>query len=105
MLLSEYKKHKEAKLNNVLLWDIDLNIFNFQSGKRIVTERVVEYGNLEDWYAILNMYGVKAVKDVIKNINIMTSKDLNFVHRFLNIPLNNLKSYHNKLSGKKHWRE
>ena len=105
MILSEYKKHKNSKLNAHLLWDMDLKNFDYINGKKIVVERTVERGDLNDWWAILNMYGVETVKDEIKNIPMMKKRDMNFVHKFFSIPLEELKSYRNFLIGKKHWTE
>ncbi len=105
MILTDYKKNKEAKFFTGLLWDVDLKNFDYFKAKHIVVERVVELGTLNDWYAILNMYGEKTVINEIKNIETLPSKDINFVHKFLKVPLEELLSYQNSLSGKKHWRE
>lgn len=105
MILSDYKKHKDAKFNPHLLWDVDLKHFDFHKGKQIVIERTVEIGALNDWYFLLNFYGEKTVITEVKKISSLMSKDINFVHKFLNIPVAELKSYQNQLQGKKHWFE
>ena len=103
MFFSTYKQHKQAQLNTHLFWDMDLTKFNFNKAISIVVQRVVERGDENDWYAVLNMYGIDAIKNEIKKINSMTDKDMNFVHHCLNIPLNELQCYKNKQSGKEHW--
>lgn len=105
MILTEYKKHKNAAFDQRLLWDVDLNEFDFREGKHAVIERTVEMGSLNDWYFILNFYGEETVIAEIKKINSLMSRDINFVHKFLSIPLSELRSYQNQLNGKKHWFE
>lgn len=105
MILSEYKKHPDAKLKPRLFWDIDLNKLDFRKAKHFVVERVVEHGGLEDWWAMLNMYGKDAVQQEIKNIPMLTDRNIKFVSGIFGIPVNEMKSYQNKLAGKKHWRE
>lgn len=105
MILSDYKKYKDAKFDPLLLWDIDLKEFDFQKGKSTLVARTVELGTLNDWYFLLNFFGEKTVVEEIKKIEFLMAKDINFVHKFLQIPLSELKSYQNQLQGKKHFFE
>ena len=57
MLFEDYKFHPDAKVRPSLLWEFDLNRFNWQSMRDIVVQRVLERGRMDDFYAILNLYG------------------------------------------------
>lgn len=47
------------------LWEYDLETFNYNKSYKIVIERVLERGNLEEWREILNYYGEQKILDTI----------------------------------------
>jgi len=52
-----------------LLWDMDLKSFDWEKGKNIVVERVIERGLPKDYYTIFRMYGgVEGVREIVKQI-------------------------------------
>lgn len=105
MFIEDYNSHKDAKLNTTLLWEFDLEASDFSHPgmRRIIVERVVERGAPEDWYAILNMYGVELVKSTIKELPYMNHKDSNFVSLIFDIPKNEMKCYTKKQWRIAHW--
>ena len=98
MLFSEYKKHSITKINPTLLWEYDLVNFDYQDMRNIVVHRVIERGWPNDYFAILNLYGLKGVKEAIKQIPYLNVKDMNFVSLVFHIPLNQLLCYKRKQS-------
>lgn len=100
---NEYQNHPDAKLNPTLLWEYDLTNFDFQKMRDIVVQRVVERGWPNDWYAVLNLYGEKAIKQSIRNIEYLNDKDMNFVSKVFEIPLSEMKCYTKKQSRQAHW--
>jgi len=101
--LSDYKKHQDAKINPALLWEYNLSDFDFQQMRNIVVQRVIERGWPNDWYAALNLYGEKGMKDAIKSIPYLNDKDMNFVSKAFEIPLSEMKCYEKKQSRPAHW--
>lgn len=55
----------KPNINDRLLWEYDLETFNYDKSYKIVIERVLERGTLEEWRAILNYYGRDKVLEVI----------------------------------------
>ena len=49
-----------------LLWEYDLDTFNYDKSYKIVIERVLQLGNLEEWREILRYYGEEKVKETIE---------------------------------------
>ena len=49
-----------------LLWEYDLETFNYDKSYKIVIERVLERGNLDQWREILNYYGEEKIVDTIE---------------------------------------
>ena len=48
------------------LWEYDLETFNYDKSYKIVIERVLERGNLEEWREILNYYGEQKILNTIE---------------------------------------
>lgn len=103
MFFEDYKKYKNVKLDASLLWEYDLSAFDFQQMRDIVVQKVVERGWKNDWYFILNLYGINGVKDAIKKIPYLNEKDMNFASLLFHIPLSEMKCYEQKQSRPKHW--
>ena len=103
MYFDNYKQFPEAKLDMKLLWEYDLTKVDLSAMKSTVVQRVVERGWPEDWYFILNFYGVDGVREAIKKIAYLNDKDMYFVSHQFGLPLNEMKCYEKKQSVKQHW--
>ena len=49
-----------------LLWEYDVATFNYDKSYKIVIERVLERGDLDEWREILNYYGEQKILDTIE---------------------------------------
>ncbi len=88
-------------INSALLWDYDLENFDWLKWKVIVVQRVIERGRPEDFYIAIQKYGgLEAFIQIIKEIPYLNAVDMNYVHKAFNIELNELKCYKNKLHRK-----
>jgi len=103
MYFDDYKKHLNAQLDMSLLWEYNLTDFDYEDMRDIVVERVIQRGWPNDWYFMLNRYGVDGVKAAIKNIGYLNDRDMQFVSHQFNIPLNTMKCYIKKQLGNQHW--
>ena len=79
MFFSNYKEHQHARVRKSLLWEYDTENFDWKSLRNIVVRRVIERGRLEDFYAILNLYGWEGVREGIKQLNYLSERDIAFV--------------------------
>lgn len=50
------KKNKPHIINTALLWEYDLDTFNYEKSYKIVIERVLQLGNLEEWRNMVKFY-------------------------------------------------
>ncbi|HEY2583034.1 MAG TPA: hypothetical protein VGI43_14570 [Mucilaginibacter sp.] len=100
--LEDYKEHPDAQINPTLLWEYNLSDFDFQQMRDIVVQRVIERGWPNDWWAALNLYGEKGMKDAIKSIPYLNDKDMNFVSKAFGIPISKMKCYEKKRSQAAH---
>lgn len=71
------------KVSPYLLWEYNLNTFNFQKSGFIVIERVIERGKLEDWIEIFNFYGVEKILQVAQSSRQLSQKDKHFTEVFV----------------------
>lgn len=94
--LEDHKKHPEAKINPTLLWEYNLADFDYQQMRDVVVQRVIERGWPSDWWAALNMYGEKGMKEAIKSIPYLNDRDMNFVSKVFKISFSKMKCYENK---------
>lgn len=103
MYFDGYKNFSSVTLNPKLLWDYDLKNFDYDKMRDIVVQRVVERGWPQDWYFILNWYGVDVVRSSIMTLHYLNDKDMYFVSQQFDIPLTSLKCYKKKQSVRLHW--
>lgn len=79
MYFDDYEKHKEAKLDPLLFWDMDMKKFDPFEAPMIVVQRVIERGMEDDWYAMFNMFGVNSVIKIIKELPYLSSRNISLV--------------------------
>jgi hypothetical protein len=103
MFFDNYKLHQNSKVRHTLLWEYDMDQFNWDDMRTLVVQRVIERGRIDDFYAILNLYGLSGVKEAIKQISYLNPKDLSFVCSVFNLKKENLKCYTNQQSKIQHW--
>lgn len=103
MYFQHYKKHKDAKIRESLFWEFNMEEMDFELMKPVIIQRVIERGRLNDFYAILNFYGLEEVKNTIKKLNYLNDKDMAFVSAVFQIRETDLKCYSKKQSVPKHW--
>ncbi|MDL2304590.1 hypothetical protein LJC72_04530 [Bacteroides sp. OttesenSCG-928-D19] len=103
MFFDNYSKHKEATVRSSLFWEYDMEHFDWQEMRDLVVQRVVERGRMEDFYAILNMYGLEGVIEAIKNIPYLNPKDMAFVCMVFDIKKEELRCYTRTQLQHQHW--
>lgn len=66
-----------------LLWEYDLETFNFDKSYKIVIERVLQMGNLEEWREIFHYYGETKILETIEWSAQLEGRDKQFSRFFL----------------------
>ena len=103
MYFENYKLHQDAQVRPSLLWEYELEHFDWNAMQSVVIQRVVERGRINDFYAVLNLYGLKEFKEGVKNIPNLNKKDIAFVCTIFGIKKQELKCYTQKQLRQKHW--
>ena len=103
MPFADFKYHSTAALRPSLLWEYDMADFDWQKMRNIVVQRVLERGRKDDYYAMLNLYGLQGVREALKQVPYMNDKDMNFACVAFNLKKLDLKCYKNKLLRQQHF--
>ena len=66
-----------------LLWEFNLDDFDYLSSRALVIERVIQRGDLDDWRSIYKFYGEEEIRDVLASSNQLSPRDIGFTDLFL----------------------
>jgi len=103
MLFSDFRKHSDSAIRPSLLWEYDLEHLDFYKMRNVVVQRVLERGRRDDYYAMLNLYGIEGVREALKEIPYMSEKDMNFACFTFDIKKEDLRCYKSKQSHRQHF--
>lgn len=103
MFFEKYHLHKDAKIRNSLLWEFETDKIDWHQMRNVIVQRVIERGRMNDFYAILNIYGLHGVTDAIKQIHYLNNKDMAFVCSVFEIKKNELTCCNMKQLKNQHW--
>lgn len=70
-------------INQALLWEYDLDTFNYKKSYKIVIERVLERGTLEEWREMVNLYTKEQILETIEWSAQLDKRDKEFSRFFL----------------------
>jgi hypothetical protein len=76
-----------------LLWDVNMDNFDFSIHKQLVIERCCTLGNISDYKEILSFYGLETVKNELLKSASLDPKSLSFFSKIFNIPVEKFKCY------------
>ena len=85
-----------------LFWDVNFNSLDEEKNKKLIIERVLNCGTLDEFFQILSLYGEATIKSIVINIGSLDDKTLEFAHTFFNIPKEKFRCYIKKLSNLEH---
>lgn len=77
------QKTRPHIINTALLWEYDLDTFNYEKSYKIVIERVLERGNLEEWREMVNVYTREQILETIEWSAQLEQRDKDFSKFFL----------------------
>ena len=77
------KKERPHIINPALLWEYDLETFNYEKSYKIVIERVLERGNLDEWREMMKLYSNDQVLETIEWSAQLDKRDKEFSKFFL----------------------
>jgi len=100
------KTDEKLIINNLsehLFWDIDRSKLDLTKNKKLLIQRVLDYGLIDDWKIIKNYYGISEIGKTAVNIRDLDKKSMSFIALLSNIPEEKFLCYSMKQSIPKHW--
>lgn len=84
MVINQPNKMEKPKIiNTALLWEYDLETFDYRKSYKIVIERVLERGNLEEWKEMKTLYSEAQILETIDWSAQLEKRDKEFSRFFL----------------------
>ena len=103
VILDKYTQSGHT-FNPALLWEYDLQEFDWQAARTLIVQRVIERGHPEDYYAAFDIYGgIDNFREAIKAIPYLSPIDINFVCSIFNLKKEELKCCKHRQSSQRHW--
>ena len=102
---SEFKNTNDlkSKLPEQLFWDIEFNKLDVRKNKRLIIDRVLSLGNIDQFKAIFSAYPVETITEELKQIAYLDPKTFEFVISFFNISCEEMKCYIKRQSHQQYW--
>lgn len=77
------KTKKKPNIPSYLLWEYDLVTFNYDKSYKIVIERVLQMGTLDNWKEIVSYYSKEKILETIEWSSQLDQRDKDFSKFFL----------------------
>lgn len=90
------KKNQTNQIRNLsthLFWDVDTSKLTFEKNETLIVQRVLEYGNLEDWNFLKSTYGLEKIAFVATKLRTLDEVALHFISTICSIPLESFRCY------------
>lgn len=91
------------QLNKAYFWDVDIRTMDVEKSKRMIIERIFNYGNLDEIKLIKNYYGLNEIRSTLYNLNYIDPKTLNFISLLFGVPKTKFKCYTKKQLTNRPW--
>lgn len=88
-----------VSFSNYIFWDVDRDSIDFSEHASYVIQRVLEYGQINDWNALLDLYGLNRIVSVSKQLRTLEPKALSFISTISNTPKEQFRCYNIRQSS------
>jgi hypothetical protein len=97
-------KIQPSDFSSHLFWDVDSEKVDLQQSKKWLVERVLEYGNLNDWKSLKKIYGQDEIKKIVVTIRSMDEVTLSFLCVLFDLKRTNFRCYTTKQLAQNFWK-
>ncbi len=86
-----------------LFWDVDLETFDLEKHKIQMIQKVLEFGQIQDWNLLKSFYGLETIKEVSLNLRSLDPVTLSFVSTIFNIAQSEFRCYKHRQLVQNYW--
>ena len=101
--MTERTRTLTDRLSSHLFWDIDREQFDADINSAQLIQRVLEYGELDDWCAVRDFYGLDRIANDCKTLRSLRPEALSFVCLVTDTKKEDYRSYNFRLSHPTLW--
>ncbi|SRX52880.1 DUF6922 domain-containing protein [Aequorivita sp. CIP111184] len=95
--------HSIFDLSEHLFWDVNKADLDFEKSKEFIIHRVLEYGLMEDWELIKEIYGLETIKQTSLLFRELDAVTLSFLSAIFDIDKKEFRCYTHKTSMPSFW--
>ncbi len=92
-----------STLNENFFWDVDINTLDDIKNQRLIIERVLSSGDLNDVKRLFKYFGKETIKQEVVKAGFIDKKTLNWLSFYFGIPKQEFKCYSKTRSTQVHW--
>lgn len=86
-------KDRIFNMSSYLFWDIDKSKLDIDKSYSYIIQRVLEYGEWDDWKAVLDYYGLPRIVEACKSMRTLDPKALAFICTISNTNIEDYRCY------------
>lgn len=83
-------------LSEHLFWDVNKNLLDLEKSKEQIIYKVLEFGKIQDWQIIQEIYGLETIKKVSLNLRSLDEVTLAFLANLFKTDKTNFRCYKHK---------
>ena len=99
----EEQKTTIHSLSPHLFWDIDISKADMDTCPTQIIQRVLEYGNLQDWHLICSYYGLDRIVSICKTLRTLDPRALSYICCISKTHKEEFRCYHMRQSNPTLW--
>lgn len=103
MKMNKNNKNNVPLFSPNLFWDVNPDDLDMERHKTFIVNRVLDYGQWDDWKTILNYYGLEQIASIAIGLRSLFPKSLAFISTVSRIPENQFRCYEHLQSKDKLW--
>jgi hypothetical protein len=82
--------NNKPNIPGYLLWEYDLETFNYEKSYKVVIERILKLGTIENWREMLKFYSREKIFSTLEWTKQLPKEDKDFAYLFLQSDLINV---------------
>jgi hypothetical protein len=94
---------KISDLSPHLFWDCDQKKVSWDGSAKLILERVLHYGTLNDWKILISVYPKSKMSEITLDLIYLDPKALNFISSYLKISPKKFRCYTQRSLNQGHW--
>ena len=96
------KKECIQGFSDYIFWDVDRSSIDPVAHSPYIVQRVLEYGQYEDWKHLLDYYGLDSIVNTAKQLRTLEAKALSFISTVSRTPIEQFRCYNTRQSIPQH---